>query len=120
MDIHAVAAMDGNTIATGDKADDLIARNRRTAAGKLDQTVINAFDNNTVAGFILAALLLLILRMCGTLCLLALAAQLADIVLDLIDDLGQHNAAVADGRVQLINRVERELVSVFFCTSSFS
>ena len=110
MDIHAVAAMDGNTIAAGDKADDLIARNRRTAAGKLDQTVINAFDNNAVAGFILAALLLLVLRMRGTLGLLALAAQLADIVLNLIDDLGQHNAAVADGRVQLIDRVERELV----------
>ena len=57
-----------------------------------------------------AALLLLILRMCGTLGLLALAAQLADIVLNLIDDLGQHNTAVADGRVQLIDRVERELV----------
>ena len=58
----------------------------------------------------LAALLLLILRMCGTLGLLALAAQLADIILNLIDDLGQHNATVADGRVQLIDRVERELV----------
>ena len=78
MDIHAVAAMDGNTVAAGDKADDLIAWNRRTAARKLDQTVINAFDNNTVAGFILAALLLLVLRMRGTLGLLALAAQLAE------------------------------------------
>ena len=76
MDIHAVAAMDGNTVAAGDKADDLIARNRRTAAGKLDQTVINAFDNNAVAGFILATLLLLILRMCGTLCLLTLRRSL--------------------------------------------
>ena len=42
--------------------------------------------------------------------LLALTAQLADVVLDLVEDLRDRDAAVADGGVHLVQTRERELV----------
>ena len=56
--IRAVLSVNGHAPAACDIAYYIVSGKRRTAAGKLDQTVINAFDNNAVAGFILAALLL--------------------------------------------------------------
>ena len=46
-DVDAVFAVYRDTKSTGDIADDIIARNRRTAAGKLHLTVADIFHNDT-------------------------------------------------------------------------
>ena len=102
MHIDAVAPVNGHAIAACDKTDDFVARDRRTAARELNQTVIDTLNDYTGRRTGDTAMRLLRLRLGGVLGQLTLAAQLADVILDLIDDLGQGDAAVADGSVQLI------------------
>ena len=114
MHVDAVAPVDGYAVAARDKAHDLVARNGRAAARELDQTVVDALDHHAGRALGDALVRLLGLRVRGALGLLALAAQLAHVVLDLVDDLGQRDAAVADGGVQFVQRTKRELVERVF------
>ena len=43
--------MDGHTVSARDEADDLVAGQRIAAAGKLDQTVVDAFNDDAFGAF---------------------------------------------------------------------
>ena len=48
--VGAVTLVDRHAEAAGDKADDLIARQRRAALGELDGAVVDALDDDAVGG----------------------------------------------------------------------
>src|SRR5699024_7311307 len=98
--VGAVLFVDRNAEPAGDKTDDLIAGQRRAALGKLDRAVVNAFDDDAVRrmdfadidgrdGFGLGVV----------------GLEAVVFVLELGQDAGHLQAAVADCGVHFLHRV---------------
>ena len=109
--IGAVAAMDGNAVAAGDKSNDFIAGDRRAALGEFDQTVVQTLYNDTLfaldffdslnAGFF-PGLLGRIGGLCQQLLLLMLLVQTDDFALHTADGLLGGETAVTDGGIHIL------------------
>ena len=96
--VGAVLTVHRNAEAAGDKADDAVAGNGRTALGELHHAVVQAFHDHARVGDGLSGLLCL-RRQLGFLGLGGLDA--GGLVLDLGNDAAEGYAAVADTGIQL-------------------
>ena len=106
--------MDRNALPAGDEADDVVAGNRGAAAGELDQTVVQTFDQNAVNGLgVPFCLLLAPFGGVGHLFYRAAVigfAALCCLVAQTVGDPDRGDAAVADGRIEVVLFVERQLL----------
>ena len=98
--------MDGHAVALGDKADDIVAGNGRTAAAILDGTGADILDDDAGARRRLGLLLLFaegeqLLRR-------HIAAGLGQLVAHAAHGLRRGQAAVADGGVHIVEAVEAD------------
>ena len=96
--------MDAHTRAARDKADDVVARNRGAAAGKLDQAVIKPLDQHAVHRVALA--LVAALRLLGDLIkrgLLVAGLVALQLILDAVYGTRRGNAAVPDSSIEIID-----------------
>ena len=108
--IRAVPAVDGYAVALGDEADDVVARDRRAAAGELDHAVFDVLDHDAgILGVVPAGRLDLQQLLRGVLALRSPGRGTLEILADLAQNLDRGDAAVADGGVEIVQAVEGQL-----------
>ena len=100
--IRAILPVNGHTVALGDKADDLVAGNRRAAAAEFDHARADVLDND--AGGIDGGRILPRKRLGGK-----RPGCLGQIIADAAHSLRSGQTAVADGGIHIVKAVERQL-----------
>ena len=101
--VRAVLPVDGHAVALGDKADDLVAGNRRAAAAEFDHARADVLDNN--AGGIDGGRILPRKRLGGK-----RPGRSGQIVADAADGFRRGESAVADGGVHVVEAFEADLL----------
>ena len=100
--IRAVLSVNGHTVALGDKADDLVAGNRRAAAAEFDHARADVLDND--AGGIDGGRILPRKRLGGK-----RPGRSGQIVADAAHGLRSGQTAVADGGIHIVQTFEADL-----------